>query len=107
MTTIHEPISPEMKARAVELYREGAKTAEIFEQTGVSRPALYMLLRQRNETPNRLDRNSRRFTPGLDAAAIQHQLRDALVQLGQAQAENEILKQRISVLEGELERLAS
>jgi len=96
MTTI----DPDKKAQAVEMYQDGEKTERIYEVTGISRPSLYLLLQQRGISPNR---QTDRRTPGLDAGALLQQLKDAQLQLGHARAENELLKQRISVLEAELE----
>lgn len=109
MPTSHQ-FSEEAKAKAVEMYLDGAKTEDIHQETGVARPSLYLLLRQRGINPNR--QRESRYIPGLDASAILVQLRDAQTQLGTARAENEHLRreldlarQRIGILEAELEEL--
>lgn len=93
--------APVAHAEAVRLYMEGVPVKEIYARTGISKPQLYLLLRQRGITPNR-QTPDRRYTPGLDASQIQMQLHDALVMLGKLRAKNERLRSMLIYLRNTL-----
>jgi len=93
-------LTEEAKAKAVEMYDRGEKTTAIYRETGVSRPALYMILRQQGVTPNR--QRDRRYTPELNAEHLLHRLEAAQARIGALEAELAITHARISELEEQL-----
>ena len=96
-------LTDEQKDRAVELYLsengEQATTADIYQETGVSRPALYMILRQRGIEPRR---QRRAAPPGVDVVALIERLEAQGREIGRLRKTVESNEERIAELEAQL-----
>ena len=75
----------QIKDKVVELYKQGVKTQEITNQTGVERPTIYWILNERGVRPSR----TRRQAEGLDVNQV-------LEQLAAAERENGRLTEALS-----------
>lgn len=92
------PISDEMKDKVVALYKQGAKTQEITDQTGVPRPTIYWVLEQRGVKPSR----NRPAAPEVNVDQVLERLSAAEREIGRlqemlarAEALNEALMTRL------------
>ena len=91
------------KDQVVDLYKQGVKTQQITEQTGVARPTIYWILNERGVRPSR----TRRAADGIDTAQVVQQLAAAEREIGRlteslarAEALNEALLDRLAGSDG-------
>jgi orotate phosphoribosyltransferase-like protein len=89
-----------LKDRVVELYKAGAKTADITEETGVPRPTIYWILNERGVRPSR----TKRQAEGVDVAQVLEQLAAAEREIGRL---TEALAREKALNEALMERVAN
>jgi len=85
-------IDENTRDNVVELYTSGTRIDDIVADTGVKRPTIYYILRQRGLRPTRTARNA----PGPDLHDLQAQLNGAQREIGKLEQQLELAHKMIA-----------